>query len=188
MKIIVTGKNITVSDKIQEAIDKKFEKFGKYFADDTRANIVMHPEKDKVKSYTEVIKILESDINSIKDKVSKDSLYYDEIIIILDKINELEGIKKIDKPIDLKNGLFIATEKLPNGAVIRLKKDGDKFTKFGGGTKKLNDYLTDKKVPLRKRNSIPVLAVGSEILAVFGVEVSNKVKLDENSKTIYQLI
>ena len=49
MKIIVTGKNITVSDKIQEAIDKKFEKFGKYFADDTRANIVMHPEKDKVK-------------------------------------------------------------------------------------------------------------------------------------------
>lgn len=49
MKIIVTGKNINVSDKIQEAIDKKFEKFGKYFADDTRANIVMHPEKDKVK-------------------------------------------------------------------------------------------------------------------------------------------
>ena len=31
MKIIVTGKNINVSDKIQEAIDKKFEKFGKYF-------------------------------------------------------------------------------------------------------------------------------------------------------------
>lgn len=49
MKIIVTGKNINVSDKIQEAIDKKFEKLGKYFADDTRANIVMHPEKDKVK-------------------------------------------------------------------------------------------------------------------------------------------
>ena len=49
MKIIVTGKNINVSDKIQEAIDKKFEKFGKYFSEDTRANIVMHPEKDKVK-------------------------------------------------------------------------------------------------------------------------------------------
>ena len=49
MKIIVTGKNINVSDKIQEALDKKFEKLGKYFAEDTRANIVMHPEKDKVK-------------------------------------------------------------------------------------------------------------------------------------------
>ena len=49
MKIIVTGKNINVSDKIQEALDKKFEKLGKYFAEDTRAKIVMHPEKDKVK-------------------------------------------------------------------------------------------------------------------------------------------
>ena len=32
MKIIVTGKNITISEKIQDAIDKKFEKIGKFFA------------------------------------------------------------------------------------------------------------------------------------------------------------
>lgn len=47
MKIIVTGKNISVNDKIQEAIDKKFEKLGKYFADDIKANIVIHPEKPR---------------------------------------------------------------------------------------------------------------------------------------------
>lgn len=49
MKIIVTGKNITISDRIQEAIDKKFEKLGKFFADDIKANVVIHPERDKVK-------------------------------------------------------------------------------------------------------------------------------------------
>ena len=49
MKIIVTGKNINVSEKIQTAIEKKFDKFGKYFADDVKANVVMHPEKAKVK-------------------------------------------------------------------------------------------------------------------------------------------
>ena len=49
MKIIVTGKNISVTDKIQAAIDKKFEKLGKYFADDIKATVVMHPEKAKVK-------------------------------------------------------------------------------------------------------------------------------------------
>ena len=43
MKIIVTGKNITISDRIQEAINKRFEKLGKYFADDIKANIVIHP-------------------------------------------------------------------------------------------------------------------------------------------------
>ena len=49
MKIIVTGKNITISDRIQEAIDRKFEKLGKFFADDIKANVVIHPERDKVK-------------------------------------------------------------------------------------------------------------------------------------------
>ena len=49
MKIIVTGKNINVSDKIQAAIEKKFDKFGKYFTDDIKANVVIHPEKDVYK-------------------------------------------------------------------------------------------------------------------------------------------
>ena len=55
MKIIVTGKNISVNDKIQEAIDKKFEKLGKYFADDIKANIVIHPEKAKVKMEATIV-------------------------------------------------------------------------------------------------------------------------------------
>lgn len=49
MKIIVTGKNISVNDKIQEAIDKKFAKLGKFFADDAKANVFIRPERDKVK-------------------------------------------------------------------------------------------------------------------------------------------
>ena len=55
MKIIVTGKNITISDKIQEAIDKKFEKLGKYFTDDIQAKVVIHPEKAKVKMETTIV-------------------------------------------------------------------------------------------------------------------------------------
>ena len=49
MKIIVTGKNIAISDKIQDAIDKRFEKLGKFFADDIQAKVLIHPEKSKVK-------------------------------------------------------------------------------------------------------------------------------------------
>lgn len=55
MKIIVTGKNITISEKIQEAIDKKFEKLGKYFADDIQAKVVIHPEKAKVKMEATIV-------------------------------------------------------------------------------------------------------------------------------------
>ena len=45
MKIIVTGKNIAISDKIQDAIDKRFEKMGKFFADEIQAKVLIHPEK-----------------------------------------------------------------------------------------------------------------------------------------------
>ena len=49
MKIIVTGKNISVNDKIQDAIEKRFDKLGKFFAEDAKANVFIRPERDKVK-------------------------------------------------------------------------------------------------------------------------------------------
>lgn len=55
MKIIVTGKNIAISEKIQDAIDKKFEKLGKYFADNIQAKVIIHPEKSKVKMEATIV-------------------------------------------------------------------------------------------------------------------------------------
>lgn len=75
-------------------------------------------------------------------------------------------------------------DKIPHTAVIRFMREGDKFKKFGGGTKNLGDYFTDKKIPVRIRKSIPVIADGSEILIVGGVEISDKVKVDKSTKTV----
>ncbi len=80
---------------------------------------------------------------------------------------------------------LIDIKKVPKDAQWRYKDDGDMFEKFGGGTKSLNDYLTDKKVPRRLREYLPVLASGKEILVVAGFEISDKVKLDENTKLAY---
>lgn len=80
---------------------------------------------------------------------------------------------------------LVDAKKLPKNAVWRFKKDGDTFTKFGGGTKSLNEYLIDKKVPQRLRNFIPVFAVENEILIVAGLEISAKLKIDENTKSAY---
>ena len=82
MKIIVTGKNISVNDKIQEAIDKKFEKLGKYFADDIKANIVIHPEKAKVKMEATIV--AKGTIFRAED-VSQD--IFDCIDIVADKLH-----------------------------------------------------------------------------------------------------
>ncbi len=96
-------------------------------------------------------------------------------------------ITKVDKVLDIKNGLFADKDKIPADAVIRTRRDSDKFTKFGGGTKSLSDYLTDKKIPLLERDSIPLLATNSDILAIFGIAISDKIKVDETTKTIIEL-
>ena len=80
---------------------------------------------------------------------------------------------------------LIDAAKLPKDAVWRFRKDGDMFEKFGGGTKSLSDYLIDKKIPVRLRAMTPVLAKGNEIYIVAGVEISDKIKVDKNTKMAY---
>ena len=93
---------------------------------------------------------------------------------------------KKTKDFDRKEGtLLLDANKVPSSALWRTRKTGDKFTKFGGGSKSLKNYLIDKKIPNRLRDSLPVLADGSEILCVLGVEISDKVKIDENTKFAY---
>ena len=87
-----------------------------------------------------------------------------------------------NQPIMQENALRVDLAKIPDGAVIRARGVGDVFRKFGGGTKSLKKYLIDKKVPLEARDGLPLLAVGKEILAVFGVEISENVRVDENTK------
>lgn len=77
---------------------------------------------------------------------------------------------------------------VPPTAVIRFMKSGDKFTKFGGGTKSLGDFFTDKKIPVRIRTTIPLIAYGNEILAVCGVEISDKIKITDKTGKVGLII
>ena len=96
--------------------------------------------------------------------------------------------KVVDKnSVNLKDGFYLDFDKIPSTAVIRTKQEGDLFTKFGGGTKSLGDYFTDKKIPLRNRASIPLLANGNEILYIFDVAISDNVKVDDTTSTIIKL-
>ena len=81
MKIIVTGKNVTINDKINQAIEKKFEKLGKFFADDIQANVVIHPEKAKIKMEATIV--TKGTIFRAED-VSQD--VFDSIDIVADKL------------------------------------------------------------------------------------------------------
>lgn len=99
------------------------------------------------------------------------------------EINEKE--KNVN---ELKYGrsLVFDLNKLPKNAVIRYKRSGDYFKKFGGGRKKLNDYFTDKKIPLRLRDSIPLVCAGSEVYIICGIEISDLIKVDKGTEKVVQ--
>ncbi len=82
---------------------------------------------------------------------------------------------------------LVDTTKIPKNAVWRKRQEGDIITKFGGGTKKLKSFLNEKKVPARLRDSLPVLAVKNEVLVVASVDISDKVKIDDNTKSAYAI-
>ena len=85
-------------------------------------------------------------------------------------------------------GLFrFDLNKIPADAVFRFKQDGDVFEKFGGGRKKLNDYLTDKKVPQRIRDNLVVIASGQQILYIENIETSGKIWVDNDTCNAYSI-
>lgn len=82
-------------------------------------------------------------------------------------------------------GLRFDPKKLPEGSVIRNRREGDIFTTFGGFTKTLGNYLTNIKYPNRDRDDLPLIACGKDVLVICGVEISSKVKVDETTEDVY---
>jgi tRNA(Ile)-lysidine synthase len=104
---------------------------------------------------------------------------------------EIEGFGKIvaeivsPESVVYGNGaLYADFNKISVGAVWRSRKQGDIFAKLGTGSKKLNDYFTDKKIDLDKRDNVPVLAFHNNVLVVANKDVSENVKIDGNTDTI----
>jgi tRNA(Ile)-lysidine synthetase-like protein len=53
--------------------------------------------------------------------------------------------------------------RLPDGAVLRARRSGDRVRTRAGG-KKLGDWYTDRKIPVREREAAPVIAYGQQVL------------------------
>ena len=94
--------------------------------------------------------------------------------------------EKIDST-DLKSGLYLDGDKLPADATIRTKRNGDVFGKFGGGNKKLCDYYTDLKIPYADRETLPVVAAGGRVYAIFGIAVSRDVKVTQSTERLIKI-
>lgn len=69
--------------------------------------------------------------------------------------------------------------------VVRGVQPGDRFHPLGGpGSRKLQDYLVDKKIPREDRSKVSLLTSGGEIAWVLGMRIDERFKVREDTKRV----
>ncbi len=94
------------------------------------------------------------------------------------------SIRPAEKRGNEKGALYFDMDKVPLSSEWRTRRDGDRFTPFGGGEKKLKEYLIDKKIPLRERDGLLLLCDGNQVLVIAGVEIADTVRIDGSTTNI----
>ena len=84
----------------------------------------------------------------------------------------------------IKVGSTFALDYLPQGAVIRTRKDGDVFKRVNGKTKLLSDFLNDKKLTKIQKDKLLVIAKENTVFAILGIETADSVKVQNLEKDI----
>ncbi len=154
---------------------KHLQAVAQLFSLQTGAQVALPQGIIAVRSYE---RILFRKMEEATEKLPCESFRFGEFVwgryVLTASLTPIEGALRAD------------AERIEDGAVIRARREGDTFRKFGGGEKSLKKYLIDKKIPQGLRDGLPVLALGSKVLAVLGVEISEDVKVTEKTKkTVY---
>jgi len=82
----------------------------------------------------------------------------------------------------------LAAEKVQFPLTVRNIRSGDRFEPLGlGGTKKIGDYLTDRKVAPVYRDETPVVCDCRGIIWLVGFEISERVKVDSSTRKVVRI-
>ncbi len=81
-------------------------------------------------------------------------------------------------------GLWVDLDAFPEDCIVRTRGEGDEITPYHARRKTLKKFLTDRKIPSRLSRDLPVIAKGKEVFVVVGVEISDSVKVTEDSKRV----
>jgi len=87
---------------------------------------------------------------------------------------------------ELSGGLVqVLSREALEGAELRTRRSGDRIHPLGGpGAKLLSDYLIDRKIPRPKRDVLPLLAKGSDVLWVVGVGIAEDAKVEPGMEAV----
>ncbi len=83
---------------------------------------------------------------------------------------------------------FFDLDKLNGEIVVRSRLDGDRIRPYkSNGQKKLKKFFIDQKVPVEKRNIIPLVALGNRIAWIVGMRTSEDYRARKDTQKILML-
>lgn len=83
---------------------------------------------------------------------------------------------------------YLDYDTLPGPLLLRTRWPGARFHPQGApGSKKLKDFLIDEKVPRHRRDRLPLLVAGSEVVWVVGKRIAHPYRVTENTSRVLVL-
>lgn len=83
---------------------------------------------------------------------------------------------------------ILSLERAARKLKVRRRRDGDRFQPFGMDVaKKLQDFMTDEKIPRWWRDRIPLLCASEDILWVAGWRISELARVKEGDKKVIEV-
>ncbi|MGG7143996.1 tRNA lysidine(34) synthetase TilS [Clostridium nigeriense] len=120
-----------------------------------------------------------------KNQLDNNSVSYEDYSINFVILNNKNNI-------EFSNNVLIKYfdyDKIKERIVIRKRKNGDKMVPLGmKGTKKLKDIFMDLKIPIDRRDDVPILCFDDEIAWVVEHKVSEKFKITKETKNIIKIM
>ncbi len=78
-------------------------------------------------------------------------------------------------------------DKISNSVAFRCRQPGDYIMLGGTGHKSVAAYMTDRKIPAARRDSIPMAADGSHIMWIVGYRISEAYKVTQTTKKVLEI-
>ena len=96
----------------------------------------------------------------------------------------VEALERTDNP----SVAFIDYDALGKEVFVRNKLPGDRFSPLGvKGSKKLQDFFVDEKVPAEERDLVPIVESAGKIVWVAGQRLDERAKVTSRTKKIVKL-
>jgi tRNA(Ile)-lysidine synthase len=84
---------------------------------------------------------------------------------------------------------FLNFDAFRGDIVVRNRRDGDRFQPFGmSGSKKLKEYLIDKKIPLSLRSALPLFFDQDRLAWIAGYQLSETYRVTPETRRVLRIL